>query len=78
MGVRFSHDGPYNMYNEYRNPLLDKDTQIEIAIGAIEFRDKTIKNLRQQILNLRTLILSDSAVETVEDLNSIQYSHLNL
>lgn len=63
-------------YDEYRNTLHTLETQREIAIGAIEFRDKVIENLRNQISNLRELILSDTAVETDKELDSIQFSHL--
>ena len=78
MGVRSSHGGPKHMTNVYNNPFHSPEVNLEVAIGAIDFRDKTIANLRAQILNLRTLILADYAVETVEDLDRIQFSHLKL
>lgn len=63
------------MYNEFKNPYHSIETNLEIAIGAIEFRDKTIKNLRQQIDNLRASLLN---YEVEEVINANQYSHLNL
>ena len=65
-------------YDEYRNPYHSLETQREIAIGAVEFRDRIIENLRKQISNLRELILTDTAVETEEELDSVQFSHLKL
>lgn len=58
----------------YRSPLQTNETNLEIAIGSIEFRDKTIKNLRTQIAALREL--AEDAMISVEKINSAQYAHL--
>lgn len=37
----------------WKNPLLDPSERLLIADGAIAFRDAVIKNLREQIKQLR-------------------------
>lgn len=62
-------------YDEYRNHYHSLETQREIAIGAIEFRDKVIENLRKQIEMLRACLLN---YEDEEVVNANQFSHLKL
>jgi hypothetical protein len=47
------------MNNEHYNPLLDNHTNMEILISTCRYKDDVIKNLRQQIINLRELLLED-------------------
>lgn len=49
---------------------------LEVAIGAIEFRDETIKNLRQQIAALRKSLNHYGMAE--ESIDTVQYAHLHL
>jgi hypothetical protein len=62
------------LLNEYRNPFQTTEVNLEIAIGAINFRDKTIDNLRQQIESLRNLV--ERFVDDPEDIDDAQYAHL--
>jgi hypothetical protein len=59
---------------EVCNPLFDKDTQLEIAVGTIVFKDKVIENLRAQIENLR-ILLADTGVSAA-DVDKRQFEHL--
>ncbi len=62
------------MYNEFKNPYHPIETQLEIALGAIAFRDEVIANLRHQIKNLRDSLLN---YELEEVISANQFSHLN-
>jgi hypothetical protein len=57
------------------NPLLDIQTNLEIANGAIQFQHNVITNLRQQIKALRELSLKNNSQE---DVDAVQFSHLNI
>lgn len=48
---------------EFYNPMFSTEHNLDMAVGAIEFRDKVIKNLRNQISELREL------KETVDELD---------
>jgi hypothetical protein len=67
------HEEIRRISREYSNPLFTDEFQLEVAIGAIHFRDKTIKNLREQIKNLKELALLKNDAKLVDD---IQYQHL--
>lgn len=58
----------------YRSPLHPAETNLEIAIGGIMFRDETIENLRMQIKALRSIL----SLHGFEDQNveALQYAHL--
>lgn len=60
--------------SEYNNPFHSLETNFQIALGAIEFRDKTIENLRQQIEALRKSLLNYGMAET--SIDNVQYAHL--
>ncbi len=62
--------------NEYRNHFYSIEENLEIAIGAIEFRDEVIKNLREQIKNLRESLTFYGMHES--SIDSKQYKHLKL
>lgn len=56
-------------YNEFRNPLMPIETNLEVTIGAVMFRDEVIANLRNQIVNLRAgLSAAGISFELVEKL----------
>jgi hypothetical protein len=59
--------------HEFNVPVFTPEVNLEIAIGAIHFRNKTIKNLREQIKNLKELALLKNDAKLVD---SIQYKHL--
>lgn len=60
-------------YNELNNPFFPPEVNLEIAIGAVEFRDKTIENLRQQIKALRQVALLFMTDNILDD---IQFGHI--
>lgn len=57
----------------YDSPYYSAQDNLEVAIGAIEFANKTIKNLREQIKNLRESL---SNYECAEVIDANQYKHL--
>lgn len=57
-------------YREYSSPLYSPEHNLQVAVGAIEYRDLVIKNLRLQIENLRCVALEHV---TIESLNVAQY-----
>ena len=58
----------------YDTPLHTSEENLEVAIGAIHFRDEVINNLRQQISALRkSLIHYGMAAASID---SVQYAHL--
>ena len=58
----------------YDSPLYSPEDNLKIAIGAIDFRDKTIDNLRQQIKALRTSLINNGINES--SIDNVQYAHL--
>jgi len=58
---------------EFTSMFHSAEVNLEIAIGAIHFSNKTIKNLREQIKNLKELALLKNDAKLVD---SIQYKHL--
>lgn len=55
-------------------PQLSVEENLEIAIGASKFKDDVIRNLRQQIQNLRDLaMINDIPIEEIE---KCQYKHI--
>lgn len=54
----------------YNSPLLSPETNLEIAIGEIKFKDRVIQNLRNQIAQLRTLIDDKYDIEHIKE---VQY-----
>lgn len=60
---------------EYRSPYFSPEVNLEIAIGGIEFRDEVIKNLRQQLLNLRASLEFYGMCES--SIDKQQYKHLH-
>jgi hypothetical protein len=61
--------------HEYKNRMYSDAENLDYAIGAVQFRDNVITNLRTQIASLRTLALQYHCVEYVDDL---QYAHQRL
>lgn len=61
---------------EYKNPMFTPEFNLDYAIGAINFRDKTIKNLREQIKNLRLGLSSTGVPDDLID--DLQYHHLRV
>jgi regulator of replication initiation timing len=59
--------------NELNNPFFPPEVNLEVAIGAVEFRDKTIENLRQQIKVLRQIACSVMHENLVDQL---QFEHI--
>ena len=59
---------------ELRSPFFPPEVNLEIAIGAVNFREEVISNLRSQITNLRQFILEEDWAENFVD--SVQYKHL--
>lgn len=57
-------------YREYNSPMFSPEHNLQVAVGAIEYRDLVIKNLRAQITNLRNLALEHV---TIEALNETQH-----
>lgn len=57
----------------YNSPLFPVEYNLEVAIGAINFRDKVIENLRQQIVALRKIAKENHSDEYIDIL---QYEHL--
>ncbi len=60
--------------NEYKNPFHSIETNLEIAIGAIDFRDRTIDNLRQQIEALQMMLIENGVPALL--IADAQYAHL--
>ena len=58
---------------EFTCSFLTTEVNLEVAIGAIHFRNKTIKNLREQIKNLKELALLKNDAKLVDE---IQHKHL--
>jgi len=68
--------GPTNQltyYMFYNIPFYTDKENLEVALGAITFRDEVIDNLRQQIVALRKLAEADIPKEFID---KIQYEHL--
>lgn len=59
--------------NEYINTFHSTETNLEIALGTINFKDQTIRNLRYQISALRKLA-EDSGM-TDKEISEIQFAH---
>lgn len=59
----------------YNSPLYSPEHNLEVAIGAIEFKEDIIKNLREQIKNLRGLAELNYDKNLID---KIQYKHLHL
>lgn len=59
---------------DLNNPLFSESDRLEIAIGAVIFREKLIYNLRKQIKNLQQLLLQ-SGVDGII-IEQHQYKHL--
>jgi len=57
----------------YRNPMFSPEYNLDVAIGGIEFRDRTIKNLRQQIKNLQNELNVKGV--SVDRIHELQYAH---
>lgn len=55
------------------NPFFSEAYQLEIAIGAVVFREKVILNLREQIKNLQSL-LKQSGIDDII-IEQHQYKH---
>jgi len=62
------------MYREFNNSYFTPAENLEIAIGAVQYRDEVIENLREQIKNLRQFILNDDWAPNIID--DVQYKHL--
>jgi hypothetical protein len=58
---------------EFSSTYHSSEVNLEVAIGAIHFRNKTIKNLREQIKNLKELALLKNDAKLVDE---IQHKHL--
>lgn len=58
---------------EFSSTYNSPEVNLEEAIGAIHFRNKTIKNLREQIKNLKELALLKNDAKLVDE---IQHKHL--
>jgi len=58
---------------ELRSPFFTPEETLEIVIGAVNFRDEVIINLRNQIANLRQFIIDEDWVPTMID--DVQYKH---
>lgn len=58
----------------YNSPLYSPKENLEVAIGAIEFKDKTITNLRAQINALR--FIAEYVGYSKEFIDTVQYAHL--
>lgn len=58
---------------EYDNPYFTHSENLEIAIGAIEFKEEVIKNLRQQIVALRKSLVHYGMVES--SIDNVQFAH---
>lgn len=58
---------------EFTSTFHSTEVNLEVAIGAIHFRNKTIKNLREQIKNLKELALLKNDANLVDE---IQHKHL--
>lgn len=56
------------------NPLMSDVENIEHLVGYINFQEKVIDNLRQQILNLRQMAKDHKMSEHVVD--HYQFKHL--
>ena len=53
----------------YNSPLYSPEYNLEVAIGAIKFRDLVIENLRNQIKQLRSIVdpsLTDEQVHAIQ------------
>ena len=59
---------------EFQSPVLTPEMNLQIAIGAVNFRDAVIKNLRQQIKNLAEEMMFQGFSKEFVDL--IQFEHL--
>ncbi len=59
--------------NEFRNPYFNLNDNLEICIGAVNFRDEVILNLREQIKNLRESLSNYEETEVIE---ANQYKHI--
>ena len=57
----------------YRNTMFSPEYNLDVAIGGIEFRDRVIKNLREQIKNLQTELLLNNVSDA--RIYEIQYAH---
>jgi len=57
----------------YRNPMFSPEYNLDVAISGIEFRDRTIKNLRQQIKNLQNELVANNVC--VYRIHELQYAH---
>ena len=57
----------------YDTPLYTPEENLEVAIGAIHFRDEVINNLRQQISALRKSLMHYGMAET--SINTVQFAH---
>lgn len=51
--------------NLWDNPLFRLEDRLEIAKGAISFRDKIIKNLREQLKEAKSNIMENKSVEEI-------------
>jgi hypothetical protein len=60
--------------SEFKSPFYTPEENLEIAIGAVDFRDRVIMNLRQQIKALRCSLINYGMVET--SIDNVQYAHL--
>ena len=64
------------MDNEHYNQLLDDaHTNVEILVNTCKYKDAVIKNLLQQISNLRELLLEDEWNN--EYIDKYQFKHIN-